>query len=70
MFPFVMPSSLSPNSSLTLWDAASSHLTLNVMTIAAIIFVPTVLGYTLWCYRSLWAKISVEYIQDNDYSSY
>jgi len=70
MFPFVMPSSLSPNSSLTLWDAASSHLTLNVMTIAAIIFVPTILGYTLWCYRSLWAKISVEYIQDNDYSSY
>jgi cytochrome d ubiquinol oxidase subunit II len=40
------------------------------MTIAAIIFVPIILGYTLWCYRSLWAKISVEYIQDNDYSSY
>ncbi len=70
MFPFVMPSSLSPNSSLTLWDAASSHLTLNVMAIAAFIFVPIILGYTLWCYRSLWAKISVDYIQENDYSSY
>lgn len=70
MFPFVMPSSLSPNSSLTLWDAASSHLTLNVMAIAAFIFVPIILGYTLWCYRALWSKISVEYIQDNDYSAY
>ena len=70
MFPFVMPSSLSPNSSLTLWDAASSHLTLNVMAIAAFIFIPIILAYTLWCYRSLWAKISVDYIQKNDYSSY
>ncbi|MBA4501196.1 cytochrome d ubiquinol oxidase subunit II [Marinobacterium marinum] len=70
MFPFVMPSSLSPNSSLTLWDAASSHLTLNVMAIAAFIFVPIILGYTLWCYRALWSKISVDYIQDNDYSAY
>jgi cytochrome d ubiquinol oxidase subunit II len=70
MFPFILPSSLSPNSSLTLWDATSSPLTLSVMTVAAIIFVPIVLAYTLWCYRSLWAKISVEYIQDNDYSSY
>jgi len=70
MFPFVMPSSLSPNSSLTLWDASSSHLTLNVMTYAAIVFVPVVLGYTLWCYRSLWGRTSVEYIQNNDHSTY
>ena len=70
MFPFVMPSSLSPNSSLTLWDASSSPLTLNVMTWAAIIFVPIVLGYTIWCYRSLWNRISVEFIAQNDYSSY
>lgn len=70
MFPFVMPSSLSPNSSLTLWDAASSQLTLSVMTYAAIIFVPLVLGYTLWCYRALWGKTSVEFIRNNDHSTY
>ena len=70
LFPFVMPSSLAPNSSLTLWDASSSQLTLNVMTIAAIVFVPIILGYTLWCYRSLWSRISVEYIRANDHSTY
>jgi cytochrome d ubiquinol oxidase subunit II len=70
MFPFVMPSSLSPNSSLTLWDASSSPLTLNVMTWAAIIFVPIILGYTAWCYRSLWNRISVEFIAEHDHSSY
>ncbi|KEA62854.1 Cytochrome d ubiquinol oxidase subunit II [Marinobacterium lacunae] len=70
LFPFVMPSSLEPNSSLTLWDASSSHLTLNVMTYAAIIFVPIVLGYTLWCYRALWGRTSVEFIQNNDHSTY
>jgi len=70
MFPFIMPSSLSPNSSLTLWDAASSHLTLNVMTYAALIFVPIILGYTTWCYRALWGRVTAEYIRLNDHSSY
>ncbi|GGB95715.1 cytochrome d ubiquinol oxidase subunit II [Marinobacterium zhoushanense] len=70
MFPFVMPSSLSPNSSLTLWDASSSQLTLNVMTYAAILFVPIILGYTLWCYRALWGRTSVEFIRNNDHSTY
>ncbi len=70
MFPFIMPSSLSPNSSLTLWDAASSHLTLNVMTYAALIFVPIILGYTTWCYRALWGRVTAEHIRLNDHSSY
>ncbi|WP_432695829.1 cytochrome d ubiquinol oxidase subunit II [Marinobacterium sp. YM272] len=70
LFPFVMPSSLEPNSSLTLWDASSSHLTLNVMTYAAIVFVPIILFYTLWCYRSLWGRVSVELINKNDHTSY
>ncbi len=33
MFPFVMPSSTMLNASLTMWDATSSHLTLNLMTV-------------------------------------
>ncbi len=46
MFPFVMPSSLDLHSSLTIWDAASSHLTLTVMFWAVMILLPIVLGYT------------------------
>jgi cytochrome d ubiquinol oxidase subunit II len=70
LFPFVMPSSLNPSHSLTIWDSSSSHLTLAVMFWAAIIFVPIILFYTLWCYRALWGKITVKFIRDNDHSVY
>jgi len=70
LFPFVMPSSLNPNSSLTLWDAVSSHTTLNVMFYAAAIFLPIILGYTLWCYIRMWRKVSVAEIEQNSHSTY
>lgn len=70
LFPFVMPSSLNPNHSLTIWDSASSHLTLNIMLWAALIFVPLILLYTLWCYRMLWGKITVAFIRSNDHTAY
>ncbi len=38
LFPFVMPSSVSPISSLTLWDSTSSQLTLSIMLNRADIF--------------------------------
>ncbi len=61
MFPFIMPSSIMPNASLTMWDATSSLFTLQVMTVVAIIFVPIVLAYTAWCYYKcsvVWTKTS------------
>lgn len=70
LFPFIMPSSLNPNHSLTIWDSASSHLTLNIMLWAALIFVPLILMYTLWCYRMLWGKITVAFIRSNDHTAY
>jgi len=68
LFPFVLPSMTSPNSSLTLWDAASSHLTLNVMFIAAMIFVPIILLYTLWTYRVMWGRVTRKQIEGNPLS--
>lgn len=53
LFPFLMTSSLNPNHSFTVWDASSSHLTLWLMTIAAVIFVPIVLTYTAWSFYKL-----------------
>jgi len=44
MFPFVMPSDLMPNQSLTMWDATSSELTLNLMTGVAFVMVPIILA--------------------------
>ncbi len=70
LFPFVMPSSLNPSHSLTMWDSTSSYLTLKIMFWAAVIFVPTILFYTIWCYRQLWGRITVRFIRDNDHAVY
>lgn len=57
MFPFILPSNTAPDSSLTVWDASSSHLTLFIMLVATIIFLPLILAYTAWVYRVLWGKV-------------
>lgn len=70
MFPFIMPSNTQPNSSLTLWDASSSHLTLTIMFWAVVIFLPIVLLYTIWCYRRMWGKVTVEEIKRRAHMAY
>lgn len=70
LFPFLMPSSIDPNHSLTMWDAVSSKTTLTVMTVVAAIFVPIILGYTTWCYYKMWGVISNKHIQENSHSLY
>jgi cytochrome d ubiquinol oxidase subunit II len=70
MFPFIMPSSTDPSSSLTLWDAASSHKTLGIMFIVTIIFLPLILVYTSWVYRVMRGKVTVQSIKDNTHTAY
>ncbi len=64
LFPFIMPSSTNPNHSFTIWDAASSHLTLTVMFYATVIFLPIVISYTIWNYYKMWGCLSVEEMRD------
>lgn len=70
MFPFVMPSSTNPNSSLTAFDTTSSHRTLTVMFLAVIIFLPIVLTYTSWVYRVMRGKVTEEKIREETYTAY
>lgn len=70
LFPFLLPSSIDPVSSLTMWDAVSSRRTLTVMTVAACIFVPIILLYTTWCYYKMWRVITNKEIQANSHSLY
>ncbi|MCU0482370.1 MAG: cytochrome d ubiquinol oxidase subunit II [Anaerolineae bacterium] len=54
LFPNVMPSSLDPAFSLTVYNASSTQYTLSIMTVVAFIFVPIVLmyqGWTYWVFR-------------------
>lgn len=70
MFPFVMPSSLEPSQSLTMWDTTASFNTMQVMTVAAAIFVPIVLGYTIWTYIKMFGRVTNKHIEDNQHSAY
>lgn len=57
MFPFILPSSTNLTSSLLVWDASSSELTLLIMLFAVIIFMPIILLYTAWVYRAMSGKV-------------
>jgi len=70
MFPFVMPSSINPSHSLTVWDASSSHLTLNVMFISAVIFVPIIIAYTTWNFWKMWRVVTVKEIEEQSHLAY
>lgn len=68
LFPFVLPSSLDAVSSLTLWDAVSSHKTLGVMLGVAVIFVPLIMLYTSWVYRVMRGPVTVERLKNDTHS--
>lgn len=59
MFPFLMPSSTDPRASLTVWDASSSQLTLFIMLVATLIFLPAILLYTAWVFRIMRGPVTV-----------
>jgi len=69
MFPFILPSSLDPDSSLTVWDASSSKTTLLIMLVAAAIFVPIIIAYTSFLYHVMWGKVTTKTV-DADHMSY
>jgi cytochrome d ubiquinol oxidase subunit II len=60
MFPFILPSSVDPKSSLTVWNASSSHMTLFLMLLVTAVFLPIILAYTAWAYKVMWGRSSVE----------
>jgi cytochrome d ubiquinol oxidase subunit II len=70
MFPFLMPSDIAPAASLTVWDASSSRLTLFVMLVTTLIFLPIVLIYTAIVFRALRGVITAGLIEKNSNSLY
>ena len=70
MFPFILPSSANPSASLTVWDASSSHLTLFIMLISTLIFMPIILAYTSWVFSVLCGKVDAEAIENGKEHAY
>jgi cytochrome d ubiquinol oxidase subunit II len=65
IFPFFLPSSSMPNAGLTLWDASSSHLTLFIMLLATVVFLPLIILYTAWVFRVMRGTVTTESLSKN-----
>lgn len=70
LFPFVLPSSLDPASSLTLWDGTSSFKTLTIMFGIVLVLMPINLGYTGWVYRVVRGKLDRAGIKRDSHQLY
>lgn len=65
IFPFFLPSSTVPNAGLTLWDASSSHMTLFIMLLCTLVFLPIVLAYTAWVFRVMRGTVTSDSLSKN-----
>lgn len=63
LYPRLLPSSLDPSFSLTIFNSASSDLTLKIMLIVALVFVPIVIIYQSWAYMLFKGKIQDEDVE-------
>jgi len=64
MFPFILPSTIDPRASLTVFDSSSSHLTLFIMLVVTAIFIPIIVAYTSWVYAVLRGKVDAAAISE------
>lgn len=65
MFPFILPSSIDAHSSLTVWNASSTHKTLGIMLFVTVVFLPIVLAYTAWAYKVMFGRVTAHDIRTN-----
>jgi len=60
LYPNLLPSSLNPDYSLTIYNSSSSPLTLKIMLGVALTFVPIVIAYQVWSYYVFRDKVTKE----------
>ncbi|WP_211371623.1 cytochrome d ubiquinol oxidase subunit II [Altericroceibacterium indicum] len=65
MFPFILPSSIDPRSSLTVWNASSSEHTLGIMLFVTIVLLPIVLIYTSWAFKVMFGRVTAQDVKTN-----
>jgi cytochrome bd ubiquinol oxidase subunit II len=73
LFPFLVPSSIMPAQSLTVWDATSAHYTLNSMFYVSMVLFAIILLYKVFSYSAVWrgkGTLSVEDVKDNEHTFY
>jgi cytochrome bd ubiquinol oxidase subunit II len=58
LYPNLILSRTDPASSLTIFNSSSSPLTLTIMTVVVLVFIPLVIGYQTWIYRIFRKKLN------------
>jgi cytochrome d ubiquinol oxidase subunit II len=58
IFPNLLPSSINAEFSLTAFNASSSALTLKIMLMVVLLFIPVVLVYQIWTYNLFKGKVT------------
>jgi cytochrome bd ubiquinol oxidase subunit II len=66
MYPNTFPSSLNPAYSLTAFNSSSSPMTLGIMLVVALIFVPLVIAYQWWAYHLFRDKVTHETLESEE----
>jgi len=66
LYPTLYPSRLDSALSLTAFNAASSPMTLKIMLVVALIFVPIVILYQAWAYHTFRHKVNDEYLASEE----
>jgi cytochrome d ubiquinol oxidase subunit II len=70
MFPFIVPSIMDYNSSLTVWDASSSYKALAVMLGTVVVFMPIVIFYVSFVYKVMFGKVTGDDIKKHSKELY
>jgi cytochrome d ubiquinol oxidase subunit II len=66
LHPVMLPSSLDPAYSVTIQKAASSPLTLTIMLVLALIFVPIVIGYQIWANLLFKEAVTEKHLEEDE----
>ncbi len=67
MFPSLLPSSLDPAFSRGIYNTASSHMTLRIMLGVTLIFLPVVIAYQFWTYRTFGEVVTKQVATEEEY---
>jgi cytochrome bd ubiquinol oxidase subunit II len=66
LYPNLLKSSLDPAHSLTVYNSSSSPLTLKIMLVVALIFVPIVIAYQVWVHLLFKEKVTEAHLAEEE----
>jgi len=66
LYPNIIPSGISPDFSVTAYNASSSPLTLKIMLVVVIMFIPAVIAYQAWTYNLFKGKVTEKDLSYDD----